>query len=121
MPWGCMPMMQVRGRFVLQNKALLPNILTFQLADALHNTLIVSFLDPALALAGVLLLCFFTKCAQSLLGWEVRIARSILLWHTPEHEIILLFKKKSLKTNSQYAPKKNTENYNPARILKVSF
>jgi hypothetical protein len=56
----------------------LQNTLTFQLAGALQTTL-VSFLDPALTLAGVLLLSFFTTYAQSLLGWEMRIARRILL------------------------------------------
>jgi len=56
----------------------LDNTLTFQLADALRGALVV-FLDPAHALAAVLLLCFYVKCAQSLLGWEMRIAKSILL------------------------------------------
>lgn len=56
----------------------LQNTLTFQLADALRATLVV-FLDPALALAGVILLCFSVQCAHGHLGCEMRVAKSILL------------------------------------------
>ena len=56
----------------------LQNTFTFQLADALRGALVV-FLDPAHALAGVLLLCFYVECAQRLLGWDMRMAKSILL------------------------------------------
>lgn len=53
--------------------------LTFQLASALQMTLL-SFLDPAYTLAGVVLLCMYTECAARVQSkMDVSIARRVLL------------------------------------------
>jgi hypothetical protein len=53
--------------------------LTYQLASALQMTLL-SFLDPAYTLAGVVLLCMYTECAARVQSkMDVSIARRVLL------------------------------------------